>query len=696
MALRDPRFALFYARCLSAAMMLWLAAAAAYAETLRATPQDLMAQLGRAAPGDVVLLAPGSYGLLRLDAVYGDATRRVTLRSENPADPARFSELELQGAQGLVLENLVFKYAFPLGQNPSVHKASHINNARYITITKSFFDGDKARGTGTAADGYGAGFGISIRFAQDIVIEGSVFRGFYRGLLVGHSQGLILRDSEFYDMRSDGVNFAAVTDVLIERNTFRDFRRHADDPAHADMIQFWTNGTDTPNRNITIRDNILNTRRGDYSQSIFMRNERVDVQGAGYEMYYRNITITGNVIINAHLHGITLGEADGVLIADNTLIRNHASRLTGDNENVHIPIITVVPVSRNVVIARNITSGIAGFDSQPDWRLSGNLKIQRHTPEAPGYYDDVFVAARYGDPETLAPFTYLPEGPAGLRQVGAPALRLSARDSRAVPVVRVRRDAQFVNRFHFDASLNTAGADTRWDFADGSTATGAQITHTFARPGQYDVQARAGAAGRVARLRVDIPPPEVLAFAGKHIAIQQDNQRVALDGVTLPQDNMLQMGQGREPFTIHPKRMAGFFGARDLALDLRLRAADTANPAGEILRIHNNLVVAMTGQGQLQVSLNTAQTPKPVVSTTAPLGLHDGRWHDIALRYDATDGLLRLIVDGREQARARAQGPLRPMESWGLYFGNPWQQKTFDGVLADLSLRTGVTSFAQP
>ena len=65
-----------------------------------------------------------------------------------------------------------------------------------------------------------------------------------------------------------------------------------------------------------------------------MRNEMVDTGGAGDEMFYRNITIEDNVIYNAQVHGITVGETHGLTIKNNTILRNQAS---GDDKLVHVP-----------------------------------------------------------------------------------------------------------------------------------------------------------------------------------------------------------------------------------------------------------------------------------------------------------------------------------------------------------------------
>ena len=122
------------------------------------------------------------------------------------------------------------------------------------------------------------------------------------------------------------MNFAQVERVRIEANHIHDFNRVLESPDHADMIQFWTNGTTSPSSDITIRGNILNSGAGWFTQSIFMRNELVDSGKAEAEMFYRNVIIEDNVIINAHLHGISVGETAGLKIANNTVIRNARSQ----------------------------------------------------------------------------------------------------------------------------------------------------------------------------------------------------------------------------------------------------------------------------------------------------------------------------------------------------------------------------------
>ena len=68
-------------------------------------------------------------------------------------------------------------------------------------------------------------------------------------------------------------------------------------------------------------------------------------------MFYRNITIEDNVIYNAHVHGITVGETHGLTIKNNTILRNQAA---GDDKLVHVPRINLSEKSTDVVVANNL------------------------------------------------------------------------------------------------------------------------------------------------------------------------------------------------------------------------------------------------------------------------------------------------------------------------------------------------------
>lgn len=399
----------------------------AHAEVSVVSPDTFQAALAAAEPGSELHLAEGDYGTLSLSEDYSKGGKAVTLRSQDPAHPARISRFVLKGAKGLVLSDIVFDYRYPKGADPNLEWPFQILKSTDITIRNSLFDGDLVKGGSAAVDGFGVGVGLWVRGAKGIVLENNEVRRWQRGMVISESSTIVLRGNNIHALRSDGVDFAAVQHVQIEGNFFHDFTRSAKAGDHPDMVQFWTNGTKTPTVGVRIRDNIFNSGAGLWTQSIFIRNEEVDTGHRGREMYYRDLEISGNVIINAHLHGITVGETDGLSIHNNTLIRNmQAKDLTGKNPELWTPMIRVKKVARNVSVQDNIVAKVVGFEKQSDWKVTGNLLIQPYKRGALGYYNTVFADALAGNPKKLSSYAYLAQGPAGSGKIGAQALRPGA------------------------------------------------------------------------------------------------------------------------------------------------------------------------------------------------------------------------------------------------------------------------------
>lgn len=383
---------------------------------------ELYEALANANGGDTIELAPGDYGNLNLSSQSAAYDAPVTIISADPQAPASFSQMNLNGVANLTFDNVVFDYTYnsadELWSSPFL-----VTDSSNITIRNSVFDGDVASGRSEIDDGYGFAKGLTVRASSGVSIENNEFTTWHRGLVVEQSEDIAVRGNEVHSIRSDGLNFVEVQSVIIEDNYIHDFKGSLNSGDHRDMIQFWTTGTDTPSTDIIIRNNVLNSGRGDFTQSIFMRNEVVDLGSAGTEMFYRNITIEENVIINAHLHGITVGETDGLRIQNNTVVRNFKSEGKKDNISLWTPKITVAQESRNVEITRNVTSRIAGGTGQADWIIKDNFFVQDSGRMKPGFYGRVFVPDVLRDPSLLESFTYLPDGPLDKRNIGAARLK---------------------------------------------------------------------------------------------------------------------------------------------------------------------------------------------------------------------------------------------------------------------------------
>lgn len=665
-------------------------------------PQDLAQAISAAAPGDVLSLAPGAYGALQISRRFEG--RPLTLRAADPERRPEFTGIALQNAQGLVLEDLNVLWRVTGSENMERHRASSVERSRDITLRRILFEGDVARVGRSAVRGYGTGFGLWVRGVQGLTIEDSEFRTWHRAMIVSESQDIILRGSEFHSLRSDGVDFVAVNRLLVERNHFHDFAQSPESGDHADMIQFWTNRTKTPSTDIVIRDNLFNSGHGLYTQSIFLRNEEVDTGRAGREMYYRNIEITGNIIINAHLHGITIGEADGVRIASNTLVRNRLSAGSSSNPALWTPSIRVSPKSDNVSILRNVVPKLTGPDKRPDWEVKGNLLIQDSSPSRSGYYDTVFAAAITGDPSSLASFAYRPGGPADGKSVGAAGLRadqIAARAGQsALAVLRVSRDPAFVNLFHFDASqtLGAAGPPD-WDFGDGTRAQGQKVSHTFAGPGVYRVVLQTGKteADRTAA-HVSVPEPQLLRFDPDRGLMAGD----LLIKETTPRNGVLHIGGENGSVDVPAPAIAGLFSRPDFELSLDLAAEGPAvgaaaegknAPSGEILRIHETFILGMTPAGGLTLAVFEERQSKARQLRTPPLGLNDGKRHRITIA--ATPEAIEILIDGSPALRVKLNGPIRQAMNRPLVLGGAFGKPGMPAGIRDLVLTAGAKSFAR-
>lgn len=469
---------------------------------------ELLSALQAARGGEHIALAPGDYGALVLNAnrdrwaKYGSP---VSLVSADPARPASFSSVLLEGVQNLTLSGITFSYVF--AQNDKINERPFwLRNVKRIAITDSRFIGSLASGTGTPADGFATGIGLSVDRSESVDISRNTFRQWHRGAVFHTSNDLTVRGNDVSEMRSDGMNFAQVERVLIERNHFHDFMGQVGGTDHPDMIQFWTNKTRAPSVGITIRDNILDRGAGTWTQSIFIRNEEVDRKRAGHEMFYRDMVITGNVIRNSHLHGITVGETAGLTIANNTLMQAEASPRP---LHVTVPGINVNVAAEGVRIEGNIAprftefgEAIKGYaeiggSAREGWAFARNVRVQRNFPRAKDFYTNVFVDALAEGrvpPQKLQRLP--PEVGATPADIGAAQSAFDPKPAATTVIVlsspepgersaNQRLDASMV--FGPAGKIDTAGASAEWDLGNSVTKSGLVVSHRFPGPGSHRV-----------------------------------------------------------------------------------------------------------------------------------------------------------------------------------------------------------------
>lgn len=134
-----------------------------------------------------------------------------------------------------------------------------------------------------------------------------------------------------------------------------------------------------------------------------------------------------------------------------------------------------------------------------------------------------------------------------------------------------------------------------------------------------------------------------------------------------------------------------YFESDAFTVALSLKAQDGALSAGEILRIHSNLELKVSGDGSFRLDFINDQGARTTLNSTATNAL-DGEWHDVTVTYDDTAGTLALYLDDFEIVSGAASGSTKAMQYWGLNFGSAWGSTAFDGLIDDVT----VTNTANP
>ena len=378
----------------------------------------LMSALASATAGTTILLAPGNYGALNLDSAtqpWSKFAGEVTIKSADPTNPAVFSGqqygVNLNGVQNLTLDGLKFAGVWTNGVGSA---AINFHNVTNFTVENSVFQGVIAPVTqGDNYAGYGSGWALNGGNSQNVTVQNNEFFNWERGTTFGAINGLTVTNNNVHDIRADGMDFYQINNGLIQGNYIHDFKTAAASADHPAFMEFHTAGTTSPSTNITINDNFLNSGAGQLATSLLVDNEAVRLSGAGLDMYYRNFTITNNVIYNSQYNGITVGATNGLTIENNTLLQNKASinnsAPAGDEvfvPNIHITLST--PMTSNLTIANNIVeqANTSWLTSPgPDWAFAsihGNLVVQNSNPTGANYVGKLFVDALAGSAATLA------------------------------------------------------------------------------------------------------------------------------------------------------------------------------------------------------------------------------------------------------------------------------------------------------
>jgi parallel beta-helix repeat protein len=668
------------------------------------TLAQLYQALANATGGETIQLAGGDYGKLALSTYSSfdvDFPSNVTITSADPLNPARFSGLSLTSVSNLTIDGVVCDYTFKPG-DPLYTAPFKVYGSHDVVIRNSTFDGDLASGLSAADDGYAAGIGLSISKSTGITVEGNDISSFYRGITVFDSTGIDIAGNDLHEMRSDGMNFSQVADVTIEANHIHDFHTAGGSGDHPDMIQFWTAGTTKPSTDIVIRGNVLDLGEGTWTQSIFMGNELVSQGLAGPEMFYQNVTIDGNVIVNGQSHGITLGQTNGLVIQQNSVLHSDGSNPDGADNSVEIPAINVSAASTNVSITGNVTSAINGWTTQPTWTVSQNAFVQDQNPGAPGYYGDVFISSSLTAQDGVHSFLARPGGMIDLLSAGATQTRELLPDSGTVAALfQVSAGANGATQTRaFDASLCLsdigtlpAGTVFEWAFGDGTTATGVKVVHNFPAGGHFDVSLTVRTPDGVTDTvvgTIGIQESSIVTLGADGAFRATEYEQTILLPTTLAASSAgIDLGATGVAATIASTHVTDLLLTKDFEISMQLQATTSAS-IGEVFRLHGGIVASVTLKGELMIQ-TTPTVGSMVQFISTGIKVNDMKSHEVDIRLH--DGVLQLWLDGKLASQAAFAGTMHSFGPTSLTFGNPWGGKNFDGDLTAFDITVGKNDF---
>jgi pectate lyase len=299
--------------------------------------------------GDTILLQPGTYSNLTLDAnrsatSHVDFAREVVIASANSSRPAVINSMLLRGAENVELRGLEFDGTARTGNNFAIQRSANIE------ITNADFEG-------RVGGGSTSGTGIRINDSRNVDVLNSDFTGFYNAIMGWNNIDITISGNMISQQSNDGMQFGHHDGIVISNNNFGQTRISSS--GHKDLIQFYTSSSQPPSEDIRIVGNRMSTSES--VQGIFMGNELA--RAGNRSAFHENVVIEGNVMRTSHTHGISVEHGDGVSILNNDVLRHP--------NGARDPLINVSNSSVYVTIRGNEVASVP--DPQgATWNVGGN------------------------------------------------------------------------------------------------------------------------------------------------------------------------------------------------------------------------------------------------------------------------------------------------------------------------------------
>lgn len=661
------------------------------------TNQELVNALGSASGGDKILLAPGHYGNLVLRGLQNSKLlfeKTVSVTSLDPDRPAVIGGINAHTVSNIAFSNLVFDFESKVGDGHNV-RPFYFRDASGVSFDGLDVDGSFHKTAAGADSASRLGVGLAFVNSEDIAITNSHFEDWDQAISINGADGVLIDGNEIHEISADGVYVFSTSDITISNNYMHNWRANSDSPAHRDMIQFYTDYTGANNpptsRDIRIVGNIFDSGSGDWTQTIWMRNEYVDGRKGGIESFYRGVVIEDNLIRNAHIHGVFVGQSVGTVIRNNTLVNNAD---TVADPFTELPAIRISSASIGGSITGNIAHAVM-TSGNTTVAVSGNQLIQRANYNAPNHYSEVFVDGLSDSSGDWRDLLIQPDSP--LSAYGSSLSRFDVDpDSGLTAYIEAGFDFGLTQAtyafdarvFHAFSGWTPTNASVRWAFGDGTAATGLSVRHAYAASGEYTVHMTVtdptGVAHRYDRT-IDVISPVVFHETfDKGLAPLLAGGWTAHGAPTVAAGG-LRLNGGTLEFNRDPRS----YGNEAYTLTVGFRYDAPPKFA------HEKLIEFVGG---FSISVSAGWIKTSVTSTDGVkwlyregLKLTDGATHKLSVTFSGADGVATLYLDGEAIATVSDfAGALQSGSNGrGVMLGSIYANNDFTGVIEDVSFVTG-------
>jgi parallel beta-helix repeat protein len=319
------------------------------------TAAQLAAAIKSVKGGETILLAPGDYGSVNINARKLGST--VTIKSADSANDAVFTNLRVSNSTGWAFSDIDVYRPLKAGE-PNFTTAAYVSGSSRIDFIGVDFHGSMDKNS------WNDGWGLRVSYSDSVRVVDSTFEQLKIGAVFDHDTGLTLVGNSVTDVR-EGFDFSAVHGVAIARNLFTAFT--PDNTLgmalgdHSDAIQFWNNGVKEGSSDIVISDNVMLQGTND-THGIFFR-----AQDPTPAYRFSNVVIENNLYQGDARHGITLSGTDGGIIRGNTVVSASGGTLEA---GINIGDTTKVTVDHNItplLLTTGTNTGLTVTDNIDLW-----------------------------------------------------------------------------------------------------------------------------------------------------------------------------------------------------------------------------------------------------------------------------------------------------------------------------------------